>query len=40
MTFTVARLAAARGAEAAAVGALVAGNARRLFGLAGDRHPG
>ena len=34
VTLTIARLAAARGAEPADVGALVAGNAARLFGLA------
>lgn len=34
VTFTVARLAAARGVEAASLGAATAANARRLFGLA------
>jgi len=34
VTFTVARLAEARGSDAARVGALVTANARRLFGLA------
>ena len=34
VSFTVARLAAARGVEAAALGASTAANARRLFGLA------
>ena len=34
VTFTVARLAQARGVDAAHIGALVTANARRLFGLA------
>jgi TatD DNase family protein len=40
VSFTVARLAAARGREAADVGALVTANARRCFGLPGARTGG
>jgi TatD DNase family protein len=40
VSFTVARLAAARGRQAADVGALVTANARRFFGLPGARAGG
>ncbi len=39
VSFTVARLAQARGRSASEVGALVSENARRLFGLASVMHP-
>jgi TatD DNase family protein len=38
VTFTVAKLAEARGTSAAALGALVSENARRFFGLAVSAH--
>ena len=40
VSFTVARLALARGVDASHVGALVTANARRLFGLAAPVSPG